>query len=88
MAFAQFPSPGGLPSDVDGSMVLTLWPSPAAFEWPARRRLKSVEVRRIAMRISPGSESAGDILGRSQWRLDTGYFQNRAERRKQPKNRS
>ncbi|WP_294390175.1 hypothetical protein [uncultured Sphingomonas sp.] len=80
VAFVQFPileHPQKVPAD----QVLTIWPGPSAFEWPARRLLSWAEVRNISMRFNPDRESAADPFGRSQMRLHAAAHDNRHARR-------
>jgi len=88
VAFIEFPRLDGHALDVPADQVLTIWPQPAPFSWPARRRLSSMEIRRISMRFDPSRESAGDLFGRSQMRVAGNDPTNRHERRAQNKNRS
>lgn len=84
VAFVEYPIAGTRPAGIPDDQVLTIWPKPAPFSWPARRELSWSEVRRISMRFDPARESAGDMFGRSQLRMATPP-QNRHSRRSQRK---
>lgn len=86
IAFAEFPIASGRVAEIPDDQVLTIWPTPTSFIWPARRRLSGAEVRKIAMRFMPWRESAGDLFGRSQMRMSMPVG-NRQQRRSKGKNK-
>jgi hypothetical protein len=81
VAFVEYPVSTIEPKDVPTDQVLTVWPQPGAFDWPARPRLSAAQIRKVSMRFFPALDSAADFSTQIRYQREAAARVNRHQRR-------